>query len=57
MMMMTRTRKMKAHAQVVSLGMPSMPRPPFISLKGRIVSELTMRVLTMMAKPRVAMPK
>ncbi len=49
--------KKKAQTQVVSLGMPIMPRPPFISGKGRMVSELTIRVLTTMEKPRVAMPK
>ena len=54
---MTSRRKMKAVTQVVSLGMPIMPRPPFISGKGRMVSELTMSVWTTMAKPRVAIPK
>ena len=54
---MTNMRKMKAHIQVVSLGMPIIPRPPFISAKGRIVSELIIRVFTTMANPRVAMPK
>ena len=41
----------------VSFGMPIMPRPPFISGKGRIVSVFTIRVFTTMANPRVAMPK
>ena len=54
---MTSTRNTKAQAQLVSLGMPIMPRPPFISVKGRMVSELTSRVFTTIAKPRVAMPK
>ena len=57
MTMMTSSRKTNAQNQVVSLGMPIMPRPPFISGNGRIVSELTIRVLTTMAKPSVAMPK
>ncbi len=42
--MMTSSRKMNAQNQVVNFGMPIMPRPPFISGKGRIVSELTIRV-------------
>ena len=53
----TPRRKTKAQNQVVSFGMPIMPRPPFISGKGRMVSEFTIRVLMTMVKPRVAMPK
>ena len=57
MTMMSTIRNEKAQNHVVSLGMPIMPRPPFISGKGRMVSELTIRVWTTMLKPRVAMPK
>ena len=57
MITITETMKKKAQAQVVILGMPIMPRPPFISGKGRMVSEFTIRVLITMEKPRVAMPK
>ncbi len=46
------SRKPKAQNQVVSFGMPIMPRPPFISGKGRMVSELIIRVFTTMVKPK-----
>ncbi len=53
----TATRKTKVQNQLVNFGMPIMPRPPFISGKGRMVSELIIRVLMTIVKPERGDPE
>ena len=57
MMMITTTIKKNAQNQLVTWGMPIIPRPPRISGKGKMVSEFTIKVFTTMVKPSVAIPK
>ena len=54
---MTSTASKKTNTQnhVVSVGMPTMPREPFIS--GKTLSELFASTKTTIVRPRVAMPK
>ena len=52
-----RQRKRNVQNQVVSGGIPTMPRAPFISWKPRMVSELLARTYITIVKPSVAMPK